>query len=689
MKKLYLLLLFALLCSTAAMSQNVRYRAEWPSVSSNFPPVLVANLPPNSPTIAVCHSPANAVPCSNYATTYTGAGAACPNGAQDTPDPNALTSACQPTGDATGNVGFWAPAGTYDYTVCIQNNCFGPITVTLGGSGGGGGGSPGGSNTQLQFNNAGAFGGISGWTTDGTANIFGSILNHIVFVDRQAGATADLQIAACVAALIGNSGICDARGYGYSQQTIASCPVNIGGTGQSVGLLINPATTFNITCSAASDYAFHVYPGSYIRGDGTGAWGFANQEANFVATTASLKGIISNWPRITTGNASVMSISNVMLESLNTSTITEGLYSLSGVFSGTTISNSGSVSCAGGGASLYITSPTSGAITLTSDLTFVNDNFDCGGAAGSGHAIEIISHSATSGAGSINFFGSQAQHSALSEVDINGNGDAQCSSYYFSGFHTESSTFGTVPPHVTINDCHNITFDNWNLSGPAPTSGNAMTVAQATTNATHDIFIRASRFLSGYTNIVSSSVSGLTGLPFSAQADGAMSVEYWAGLPLHPGFATSASSPLLENCAPDTSGFSGYSVAGLTNYQYGHWEYTFGQTSAIYCTVFIPAAQTGATLVLDIAANDGTAGHTANFQTCDGVINAGTINIGALTCAANQAFTTTSTAYNRVTLTFNVQSTLSNNSILVVKIATSTTGTAPTANLLVAPHFIL
>jgi hypothetical protein len=33
---------------------------------------------------------------------------------------------------------------------------------------GGGGGSPGGSNTQVQYNNAGAFGGISGVTTDGT-----------------------------------------------------------------------------------------------------------------------------------------------------------------------------------------------------------------------------------------------------------------------------------------------------------------------------------------------------------------------------------------------------------------------------------------------------------------------------------------------------------------------------------------
>jgi hypothetical protein len=47
------------------------------------------------------------------------------------------------------------------------------VTITNGGgsitiAASGGGGSPGGSTTQLQYNNAGAFGGISGVTTDGT-----------------------------------------------------------------------------------------------------------------------------------------------------------------------------------------------------------------------------------------------------------------------------------------------------------------------------------------------------------------------------------------------------------------------------------------------------------------------------------------------------------------------------------------
>lgn len=129
-------LLFALIlfccCFVRADAQNVRYDAPFPSITSQYTtPFLVANIAPNLPVLAVCNSPANNLPCSNYATTYTSAGGACPNGSQDTPQPQ--PSACQATGDAQGNLGFWAAPGKYDYTVCIQNttSCFGPYTVTL------------------------------------------------------------------------------------------------------------------------------------------------------------------------------------------------------------------------------------------------------------------------------------------------------------------------------------------------------------------------------------------------------------------------------------------------------------------------------------------------------------------------------------------------------------------------------
>jgi hypothetical protein len=155
------------------------------------------------------------------------------------------------------------------------------------------------------------------------------------------------------------------------------------------------------------------------------------------------------------------------------------------------------------------------------------------------------------------------------------------------------------------------------------------------------------------------------------------------------GGGTGGGNPTLDNCTPDQTGNSFYSVTSLTNYFYASWQFVFNTSTYINCTAYIPSAQTGATIVLDIATSDGTAGHTASIQTCDQVINTGTINAGALTCASAQTFTTTSTAYNRVSLTFNVQSTLANGSILAVKILTTPSGTAPTGNLLVYPHFNL
>jgi hypothetical protein len=67
-------------------------------------------------------------------------------------------------GNSTGNTLTKATltAGT---NVTITNSA-GGITIA---ASGGGGGSPGGSTTQVQYNNAGAFGGITGATTNGTA----------------------------------------------------------------------------------------------------------------------------------------------------------------------------------------------------------------------------------------------------------------------------------------------------------------------------------------------------------------------------------------------------------------------------------------------------------------------------------------------------------------------------------------
>lgn len=93
--------------------------------------------------IAVCTAPANAVPCTNYATTYSSASAAtaCPL----TPSPLQLTrpgsNTCVAGADATGGWGVWMLSGTYQYTVTTAQGSYGPYDFSVGGTGGGGGGS--------------------------------------------------------------------------------------------------------------------------------------------------------------------------------------------------------------------------------------------------------------------------------------------------------------------------------------------------------------------------------------------------------------------------------------------------------------------------------------------------------------------------------------------------------------------
>jgi hypothetical protein len=150
-------------------------------------------------------------------------------------------------------------------------------------------------------------------------------------------------------------------------------------------------------------------------------------------------------------------------------------------------------------------------------------------------------------------------------------------------------------------------------------------------------------------------------------------------------------NPTLDNCTTDQSGNSFPAVLSLTNWFDAHWEFVYNTTTYINCTVYIPSAQSGATFVIDVYSADSTSGHTANIQTCDTnvPVSSSTFQVGALTCASTQTFTTSSTAYSRSTLNFAVQSTLTNGGILVVKIGTSPTGTAPTSDILIYPHFVL
>lgn len=91
-------------------------------------------------------------------------------------------------------------------------------TTTIDISGGGGAGTPGGSDTQLQYNNAGAFGGIAGATTNGTSTTFttGNLIAHDVKASQSAGIDI-LSSSGTVTALFGAGGGANSTFYGGSK----------------------------------------------------------------------------------------------------------------------------------------------------------------------------------------------------------------------------------------------------------------------------------------------------------------------------------------------------------------------------------------------------------------------------------------------------------------------------------------
>jgi hypothetical protein len=104
-----------------------------------FPPLLlraqstnIVTIPP-APIVHFCNAPANAVPCTNYATTYTDStlSTACPTTAQIVLDG---TNTCVTSPDAQNNWGVWAACGAtaqYTYTITIGTTNFGPYYVTV------------------------------------------------------------------------------------------------------------------------------------------------------------------------------------------------------------------------------------------------------------------------------------------------------------------------------------------------------------------------------------------------------------------------------------------------------------------------------------------------------------------------------------------------------------------------------
>jgi hypothetical protein len=88
---------------------------------------------PAGPIIKWCNSPANAVPCSNLATTYTDItlSTPCPTATQIVREGS---TQCVSTPDGQNNWRVWVPGGNYEYTITIGGMNYGPFHITAAGT---------------------------------------------------------------------------------------------------------------------------------------------------------------------------------------------------------------------------------------------------------------------------------------------------------------------------------------------------------------------------------------------------------------------------------------------------------------------------------------------------------------------------------------------------------------------------
>lgn len=125
-----------------------------------------------------------------------------------------LAQLTQPPGGITGNAPPWAGGNGTTSQVLTSR---GPTLAPTFQAAGGGGGTPGGSTTQLQYNNAGAFGGTSGLTWDGT-NLTVGTANAIIATGTVGGGSAAAISSSSAAPAIGmreTDGGTDGKNYDF------------------------------------------------------------------------------------------------------------------------------------------------------------------------------------------------------------------------------------------------------------------------------------------------------------------------------------------------------------------------------------------------------------------------------------------------------------------------------------------
>lgn len=185
----------------------------------------------------------------------------------------------------------------------------------------GGGGTPGGSTTQLQYNNAGAFGGISGATTDGTAVTFATdgLLANTLKSATSAGTLFESNSGTDVL-LLGAGGGAGATFYGgvniSGELTVDTNTLYVDATNNRVGILTtSPAQALHVSSAT-------TYQGIFVNGNAAPNVSFAQSAGTTAEWKAGISGNAGTSFSISSGasNADRLLINSSGFIGLNTNT---------------------------------------------------------------------------------------------------------------------------------------------------------------------------------------------------------------------------------------------------------------------------------------------------------------------------------------------------------------------------------
>lgn len=553
------LLCLLLLFSLGAWGQRVDSRV---TTTTNPPPIggYTPILAVPGSQITLCAYPANGVPCTNLATSYTDATltTACPAG-----KPVVLqgSSACGSYTDQLGNFGFWVAPGCYTYTSQLKGTTQPPKAVC---SGAGSTGIAG----LATYDKQGLVAGGVGYVSPG-----------IITTDAFAA------INAVGATLPAAGGIIDATALGSNTYTVTTQLTALNNASQAIVLILNPQTRFIINThfsspSGASPATCAVPIGPSASGQPNGASGIITTGMNFLGgyqfqlgPLASVSDVICSG-RFDGGQES-MFLDGVGVEGNPSATMTSALIHLQGVFGPTKIINSGTSICMGNCLLVNSANGTSPLFdTGSGNMLFLNDvfedNYTGSAAAYPGCVVNLDALTSAGGMGNLLFEGGIIQHNGPHNplICMNGRGSVQLSVIKFENVYPEtlpattSSFWSNIDP-IQLIDANQVYFDGLKPGG-TPYAPDFIYIG--TTNgkqSSYAIQIDSVVVANGYTNIINNTTEGTVETGY-AIGDGDKTIPpYYSNLN-SPFNRRTNSAPVNGMCTANTQGSGWYNSNGTT-----------------------------------------------------------------------------------------------------------------------------